>query len=238
MYQIHLPSLANSSSMRPGVRVATPSISHTVSEKRHAPEVAASSWCAHRNELFGGGWVNADGRVELDFGRITFERDRQSLDDLARVSSDHVAAEDAIGFLVHHQFHEGHFIPAAQGVSKRTKGGLVDRDVAKLLTRFTLGKADGAQIGLAEDRRRDPGIVDAHRTIVEQGLGHGAPFCDGNRCQHDSIGAVADRVNIRNRRLRVRIDYYRALAIHHYSRLFQTEAAGVRGTAGRIHDNV
>src|SRR5262249_24890522 len=61
---------------------------------------------------------------------------------------------------------------------------------------------------------------------------------DRNRRQHDSIGAVADRVNIRDRRLRVRIDYYRSLAIHHYSRFFQTEAAGVRGAAGRIHDDV
>src|SRR6516225_5324375 len=153
MYQIHLPSLANSSSMRPGVGFATPPIRHSVSEKRQAPGAGASARGAHRNELFGGGRVNADGLVELGLGRITLESDRQALDDLARVSADHGGADYPIGVLVHHQFHESHFIAAAQGMFKRTKGGLVDRDVAKLLTRFTFGEAYGAQVGLAEDRR-------------------------------------------------------------------------------------
>src|SRR5215469_1176297 len=81
------------------VGAATPPIRHTVAEKRHASRVAASNGCTHRDELFGGGRVNSDGRVKLCLGRVTFESDRQSLDDLARVHSDHVAADHAISFL-------------------------------------------------------------------------------------------------------------------------------------------
>ena len=50
----------------------------------------------HRDELFGRCRMDADGGVELCFGCAAVERYGQSLNDLSRIGSNHVAAKDSI----------------------------------------------------------------------------------------------------------------------------------------------
>src|SRR5690606_38298699 len=52
---------------------------------------------AQRDELLGGGGVDADRFVEYLLGGAGLERHRQSLHDLAGVRADHVAAQHPVG---------------------------------------------------------------------------------------------------------------------------------------------
>ena len=52
---------------------------------------------AHGDEFLGRRRVDTDGGVELGLGGIAFERDAETLDDLAGVGAHHMAADHAVG---------------------------------------------------------------------------------------------------------------------------------------------
>src|SRR5688572_9786021 len=69
-------------------------------------ETVLGCFVSHRDELFGAGRMDADGRVELRLGRAELHRDGDALDDLAGVGADHVRADHALGGSSHHELHE------------------------------------------------------------------------------------------------------------------------------------
>ena len=76
-----------------------------------------------------------------------------------------------------------------------------------------LGQADHADLGLGEHRGRHVRVVDLRRLAAEHGVGEGMAFADRNRRQSDAVGDVADRIDVRHRRLREFVDRDRAFLV-------------------------
>src|ERR1044071_6899555 len=77
------------------------------------------------NELFSGRWMDSNSRIELSLGRPAVQRNRESLDDLACVRSDHVTAEDPIGRAIDDQLHHCAVAFPRQRVLERPERTLV-----------------------------------------------------------------------------------------------------------------
>src|SRR5260370_21028271 len=107
---------------------------------------------AESHEFLGGARMDADGLVELPLGRTAFDRDRQPLDDLRRVLTEHMAAKHAIGLGIDDELDKGALVAARQGVLHRLEAGAVDVDLAMLVARLFLGQTDGPGRRLAEHR--------------------------------------------------------------------------------------
>src|SRR6266481_9815650 len=120
--------------------------------------------------------MDTDGSVELSFGRAAFYRDRESLDNLAGVDAEHVRTQHAIAPAVDYQLHKGALVASAESMFQRPKRRLVDIHFAAGFARGGLGQADRAEGRLAEDCRRDIGVVDRDRPATEERVGDSAPF--------------------------------------------------------------
>src|ERR1700686_3642982 len=103
--------------------------------------------------------MNSDSRVELHLRRMTFERDGEALDYLARISAHHMASQYPIGLPTDHQFHEAVLVPPAERMFKRPETRLVDVDIAIALAGLGLRETHCADSGLAEDRGRHGFVV-------------------------------------------------------------------------------
>ncbi len=118
-----------------------------------------SGFVPHRHELLSSGRMNSDRRVELRLGGAASERDREPLDDLARVSAHHVASHHPIGFAIDHQFHETVLVAPADRIFERPEARLVDVDCAITLARLGLRETHGTDTGLAENGGRHIFVV-------------------------------------------------------------------------------
>ena len=176
--------------------------------------------------------MDADRLIELLLGGAALHRDRDALDDLRGVGSDHVAAEHPVGRPVDDQLHHRALLAAGERVLHRPEARAIDVDRADLDARLGLGQADRRDRRLAEDGGRHVGRVELRRIVVEQRLGQGPRLGDRHRRQVQAVGDVADRVDRRDRGLGPFVDRDRAGFVRDDADVLEPDALGI-GPAGR-----
>jgi len=83
--------------MRRGVRTDIPAGSNTLTSRRR--------FCPQRYELFGRRGMDTDSGIELGFGCAAVHGHRQALDNFAGIWSNHMTAQNFIGFDIDDEFH-------------------------------------------------------------------------------------------------------------------------------------
>ena len=113
-----------------------------------------------------------------------------------------MAADHPPVLAVHHELEEGAHVAGGERHLQRAERGLVHVDFRQPLAGLCLGQADRADLRLGEHGGRDIGMVDRSRLVAEHGVGEGVPLADRDRREVDTVGDVADRVDVRHRSLR------------------------------------
>src|SRR5262249_37472527 len=101
----------------------------------------------HRDKFLGGTWVDADSLVELPLGGAAFDGNREALDDLRCIRSQHVAAEHPVAARVDDELHQGALLAAGQRVFHRLEARYVDMDLGSFPAGLLLRKAQRAACG-------------------------------------------------------------------------------------------
>ena len=81
-------------------------------------------------------------------------------------------------------------------------------------------------------------MVEVPGLVVEFGLGEGVAFPNGDRCQRDTIGHVADSPDARDIRLRPFIHNDSAIIVKRYTGRFTAEPVRIRVSSNGHHDDV
>ena len=88
----------------------------------------------------------------MDHQLVALDRDREPLDDLARVGPDHVTADHPVALRVDDELHHRAFVVLGERVLERAERRPVDIDLAEAFASLSLGEPDAAHGRLAEHR--------------------------------------------------------------------------------------
>ena len=105
-----------------------------------------------------------------------------------------MAAEDNIGFRIHHQLHHHAFVAARQCVFHRAEGGFVDVDLVCLAGLF-FGQAYCAEFGLREYSCWHQAMVDHDGLAAKHRIRKGMALTDCNRCEVYTVGHITHGID-------------------------------------------
>ena len=139
--------------------------------------------------------MNADRCIEMRLGGACLHGDGDSLDNLARIGTDHVRSHYKVVCRVDDQFHEHPFPVSAEGIFQVGKTGFIYLYSGVLLPGLFLRHTDCREIWLAEYTGGYILIVYLHPFIAEQCLCQRHGFGNSNGGKVKAICHVPDGVN-------------------------------------------
>ena len=160
----------------------------------------------HGDEFFGRGGMQRNRRVEISLGSLHSYRDGDRLNDLGSGVADNMTADHAIRHAVDHELHQNAGVAAGQRSFQWPEARVKDVNTAKPCARLYLGQSHRANLRLTKHGGRNVCVIDFDRTLAEYAIGEGMAFADRNRRQVETVGDVADGVDIRCGGLRELVD--------------------------------
>ena len=116
--------------------------------------VLAADGRPHRDELFRRRRMNSNRRIEVRLRSTRLNRDRESLQNLARIGPDHMQSDHTIALTIDNQFHQSFLIASRKRLLERPEDRAVHIDPLVLLTGLGFRQSDRANRRLRENGRR------------------------------------------------------------------------------------
>src|SRR5262249_40601323 len=182
--------------------------------------------------------MHRHGGVEVSLAGTHLHRDAYELDHFAGPLPDDVDAYYPVAERVDYELHQNPAVATRQGRLERPERGLVDIDAGQTFARLGLGETDGADLRLREHRGRNVGMVYGGRPVAEHRIRKSVALAYRDGSEIDSVGDIADRIDVRYRRARIRIDRDAAQRRRLDARLLDAEIGDVGLAAYREHDAI
>src|SRR5579883_632733 len=196
----------------------------------------ASGARPHGDELLRRGRVQGHGRVEVGLAGSHFDGNSQQLRHFGRILAEDMDAKDAIGQAINDNLHHDFFRPPGKRCFQGTEVRHVNIDAIEDRARLRLGQPDGSDLRRRKNGRRNIAMRDGLRLIAKNRVGESMSLADGNRCELNPVGDIADGVDRINIGLGKSIDLHCSKFAACDASLFETQTIRVRVSARCNHD--